>query len=284
MRKIGFIIAVIIIAIPFLTASAQRYETENIAYPAEDIELLIIDIEIGAAEINISTDDIEEVVKADIEYDSRKVEIITDYDLDGDVGFLHLANDISDKWDIDTEDNIWDVVFSTRYEAEVGLELGACTAEIDLGGMPIIQLDVQIGAAEGMLKFSQPNPTRADRLSFETGASKFFVEKLGNANFRRLDFEGGVGKFELDFSGEYNAKSKARISIGLGSVTILIPRDLPVRIEAEDSFLSHVDFINADDYDIDDDYYESEDFTRSEVGLSLDIEVGLGSVDIKWID
>jgi hypothetical protein len=284
MRKIGFIITIIIIAVPFLTATAQRYKTEKISYPAEDIELLIIDTEIGAAEINISTDDIEEVVKGDIEYDSRKVEIITDYDLDGDVGFLRLANDISDKWDIDTEDNIWDMVFSTRYEAEIGFELGACTAEIDLGGIPIIQLDMQIGAAEGLLEFSRPNPTRADRVTFETGASKFTVEKLGNANFKRMDFEGGVGKFKLDFSGEYTGKSKARISVGLGAVTILIPRDLPVRIEAEDSFLSHVDFINADDYDIDDDYYESEDFTRSEVGLSLDIEVGLGSVDIEWID
>ena len=64
----------------------------------------------------------------------------------------------------------------------------------------------------------------------------------------------------------------------------MIPRDLPVRIEADDTFLSSVDFKGGRDLKVDDDYYESDDYSSSNIGLSIDISVGLGSVDIEWVD
>jgi hypothetical protein len=145
-----------------------------------------------------------------------------------------------------------------------------------------VHLDLDVGAADGMVSFSEPNPEVAERILIEAGAAEFEVLKLGNANFERFSFDGGVGSFELDFSGEYSRRCQARVSIGLGKARIFIPRDLPVRIDAEDNFLSSVDFKSRGRYKIDDDYFESDDYRESDIGLELEIEVGLGSVDVIW--
>ena len=66
---------------------------------------------------------------------------------------------------------------------------------------------------------------------------------------------------------------------------IYIPRNLPVRIDAEDNFLASVDFDNPDRRgQMEDDYYESDNYRDSDYGLSLEIDIGLGSVNLIWVD
>ncbi|MEW6016433.1 MAG: hypothetical protein AB1690_14070, partial [Candidatus Zixiibacteriota bacterium] len=90
------------------------------------------------------------------------------------------------------------------------------------------------------------------------------------------------GEFRLEFTGELKTRAQAEISVGLGRAVIYLPRELPVRIEAEDNFLSKVKFRNAAGLRIRDGYYKSEDFDSAAARLDLQIDVGLGSVEIVW--
>lgn len=280
MKNIRIVLYAAIFVSVTVAAWAANTETRNFSFPSDDVKLLILNIELGAGQFDIQVDEMNELAKADVIYNPETVEVRGEYKKRGKNGYIDFESNLRRHIDLDDSENEWMITLSNKYRAELSLEIGASESELELGGIPLEVLDIDIGAAEGRLTFGKPNPARMDELVVDAGAASFEMNNLGNANFRRMTFEGGVGDFELDFSGEYKDKSRAEISIGLGSAKIFIPADLPVRIDAEDNFLSKIDFDNADKSLLDDNFYESENYRDSSYGLALDISVGLGSVEI----
>jgi len=281
MPKLSMILAVMIAFLLPAVGLAEPLETEKIIIPEDDIESLQIEGDFGVGYFEITTADMKEIARGDIEYAPRQVEIFSEYDRHGEKGYLRLGSEYRRSRDIDTDDNHWSLTLSTRYVTELVADFGACEASLDLGGLPLEYLEFDIGAADAELTFGSPNPTVIDRIDIDAGAASFRADKLGNARFRRLYFDGGVGKFELSFDGDFREKATAHIDIGLGSAVIRIPADLPVRLDAPSSFLSSVEFEDDGGGEFDDDgFYESGDFRSSETGLELIISVGLGTVEI----
>ncbi len=241
-------------------------------------------IDLAAGKFKIVSGEMKDIFVADVDYNERQVEISSDYRKKGMTGYLDVGSDILNKLHMEGDNNIWDITLSRRYPTELTADIGMCKADIDLGGIPLTYLKLDFGAAEGTLSFSSPNPQKAEEVVMDAGAASLEVNKLGNIDFSHLTFDGGVGKFKLDFSGEYKGRAKAKVSIGLGKASIYIPSNLPVRIEAEDNFLSTVHFRDRSHYEVENNYFESKDFRESKVSLDLKIDVGLGSVDIIWTD
>ncbi|SYZ72665.1 exported hypothetical protein [Candidatus Zixiibacteriota bacterium] len=284
MRKTIFPLFLLAVLICGRMAWAGDIEKRHFSYPGDDIKTLIANFDLGAGKFIFMPKDTVGILEADVEYDSRNVEVFAEYKKRGSVGRLDVGSDLLNKMHVESEDNIWEVGLSRRYPSELTFDIGLCETDIELGGVPITYLKLDLGAADGTLKISTANPDTADDVILDAGAASFEAEKLGNLNFSRLSFDGGVGKFRLDFSGDYRVRSRARVSIGLGKALIYIPSNLPVRIEAEDNFLSTVKFRNRDRFEVEDNYFESKDFRESKIGLDLKIDVGMGSVEIIWVD
>ena len=180
-------------------------------------------------------------------------------------------------------DNDWDVNLSTRTPMELRREMGACKAEMDLGGVPIRELSIEIGAASGVLDFSSPNPERMQEFEIEAGASSLYLTNIGNANFEHFKFSGGAGSFDLDLRGKYTGESKLEIEVGLGSADIILPKGLPVRIESDNNeWFSSVDLHGGNLDEVEDGIYESPDFGKATIRLTIRLDVGMGSVDVRW--
>jgi N-terminal domain of toast_rack, DUF2154/Cell wall-active antibiotics response LiaF, C-terminal len=264
--------------------AAGSLKSKQIIFPPDEISRLEANFDIGAGEINLKPGDTTKaIIRADVDYDPEYIQVYSDYEKRGKAGYLDVGSELHRHTKMDTEDNRWNIILSKQYQTELKMDVGACDADLDLGGIPLTFLKLSIGAAKGILVFSSPNPAICD-ISIDAGASSFKVEKLGNANFENLTLDGGVGEFILDFAGEYKTKARARISIGLGKATIYIPSGLPIRIEAKDNFLSSVKFRNAERFDIEEGYCESKDFHDSSTRLDLKIDVSLGKVEIVWVD
>lgn len=264
-------------------ALAGRIEHESRQIDAEGAKKLDVELEFGAGELRISPKDMSQAVTLDIRYDPRQVEYDVDYKVRKDIGHLYIESEHRKHCDIDTEKNKLDLVLSTRYPTSLEMDIGACDAEIDLGGIPLERLDIDVGAASGDIDFSEPNPHRLEEINIDAGASSLDMHSIGNANFELMTFSGGVGSFDLDFRGEYRGESKIDIEVGLGSADIILPRGIPARVETESgNWLSSVDFHKDDLEEIDDGIYESPDFEDAETRIVLMLDVGLGSVDIYW--
>ena len=283
MKKIIIFSTVLILILANVTI-AGRWEKISKTIEAEGVEKVIIDADLGAGEFNLKSADIDDIAIIDIEYDSRKIDYEIDYDVKRSTGYLAFESESRRKNNIDTDDNLWDIIVSTKYNTEINFDIGACDAEFDFGGIALEYLEIDVGAAEGTIEFSKPNPIRLKEINIDAGASSIEMISMGNANFDELNFSGGVGSFDIDLrGGEYHGESRVNLEVGLGSAKIIVPKGLSVRIETEgNNWLSSIDFHNEDLDEIDDDLYESPDFDDADDRLVISIEVGLGSVDLYW--
>ncbi len=281
-RWIFVLIILAFIVSPIL--QARDLTNKQISYPEDNLELLVVNINLGVGEFSLHSEDSRDILRAEVNYNERRVEIYSDYRKKGNTGYLELGSDLLSKTHIQSGDNRWELTLSKTYKTDLSIDIGLCSADIELGGIPLSYLNIDVGAASGTIKFTEPNPTTAEDIKIDAGASSLKIEKLGNANFKYLKFDGGVGKFKIDMAGEYKTDSRAEISIGLGKATIYLPSNLPLRVEAETSFLSSVKFKNEKKFESKDGFFESLDFSDSDVRLDLKIDVGLGSVDIVWVD
>ncbi len=262
----------------------KRLEHEVNGFAAKGAKELRVELEFGAGELTISPEDMPEVAIMEVEYDPRRLEYETDYEVDGEVGYLYIET-VSRKRHkgFSSDDNKLDLTLSTRYPLSLKMDVGASDAEIELGGLPLQELDLDVGAASGEINFSEPNPHRLGEITVDAGASSLDIRSIGNANFDRFTFSGGAGSFDLDFRGAYKGESVIEVEVGVSSVDITLPEGVPARVETSGSnWLSSVELHHSPLDKIDDDVYESEDFEDAETRIILKVEVGLGSVDIDW--
>ena len=163
---------------------------------------------------------------------------------------------------------------------DLDLEMGAVEADIDLSGLRIASAKISTGASDSRIRFSMPNRERMRHLTIEAGAAAFRAEGLGNANVESLRVEGGVGDMTLDFTGEWRGDTNATIDIGLGAVTLRVPRGVGVQV-TKDTFLMGFD---SQDLVKRGAVYYSLDWESASHRLIVDINGAFGSIDIQWVD
>ncbi|MEW6050744.1 MAG: toast rack family protein [Candidatus Zixiibacteriota bacterium] len=260
---------------------ALEHKTETVVIHGAD--RLSMNCSFGAGELIINPGDIPDAARLNVAYDPRRVDYDVEYEVKGSTGYLRLDSEWKRHRNVNTNDNRWDLVLPRKYPLDAKFEIGACDAEIDLGGLSLTELKLEVGAASGTIDFSRPNPERLREMRIEAGASSLKLINLGNANFEYLKFSGGAGSFDMDFRGEYHGESEAKIEIGLGSADIILPRGLAVRVETEDdNWFSSVDIDGGDLDKVSDDVWETPDFENAKDRLVMRLDVGMGSVDFRW--
>lgn len=216
--------------------------------------------------------------KMDIEYDvSNRVGYMditlgeTQGDHDRRKGSFKIANFEGGKWHLK---------FSNTVPISFDIELSAGDGDFDLSGLQVKDFTLSTGASDVSLSFDEPNKTFIDNLSIESGVSKFVGRNLGNANFKRFKFQGGVGAYTLDFSGKIANEVDVDVSVGLGVLTIIIPPDVGARLFYEKSWASRLDY-GSDFHTVNDDEYETENYDDAAGKMNIRIDSGLGSIKVK---
>ena len=72
------------------------------------------------------------------------------------------------------------------------------------------------------------------------------------------------------------------ISVGLGSVTLKIPHGYNVELDAEENFLSSIRTRGLEQ--IGHGRHRSSDYDPDRPTIRIDASVGLGSIDLDWVD
>lgn len=243
---------------------------------------LTVKMDIGVGIIDLRRNRTGDILNAEVEYDPDELEVEIEYDAEKDEGTLYLESDSKRKGiDLDKEDHYWNLEFTDRIPITFEIDVGACEADLDFTGLKIDRLDMDLGASSVDVDFREPNPVRIHKISIDVGASALTIIGLGNANFDRFSFDGGVGDFTLDFSGDFEHRGYVDIDVGLGSLTIRLPKDAGVEIRSESSFLSSFSIDKRDFDEVEDDLYQNDNFGETDKELIFDVDIGLGSIDIE---
>lgn len=160
---------------------------------------------------------------------------------------------------------------------ELAIHVGAAESALELGGIPLRRLELNTGASETRLSFDQPNPARMDELALKLGAATFRGEKLGNADFERFTFEGGVGDVVLDFTGRWRRSARGSIRMGVGTLAVRVPPELGLRIRKK-SFLTSFDGPGLVE---EGDAYRTPNWGEARVRLELELDAAFGSVRVE---
>jgi hypothetical protein len=261
----------------------QRLEKSAPADP--EVKKIHLEADLGLVELALTTHDGGDLYTANVRYDADKIRVDVDYEKSGSSADLYLSSEKRRKdLDLDTDDCRWRVSLSRACTWDIELDVGVADGKIDLSGLPIEALAIDQGVSDCHVTFSEPNPGEMRRLAIDAGVGDLEVIGIGYANTRDLYFDGGTGDFVLNYDGFEHGTQTARIDMGVGSVTIEIPRGVPVRVESDDSWLNSISV--PDEYfdEVDDGVYQTEGYDEAGYGLDIEVDVGIGSAEIKIIE
>ena len=274
-----------LVAILILTGSAlaDRLDSIKQKFPAGDAKSLVVNCDFAVGHLTIGPSTTEHAATVDAKYDAEYLRCDASYETRDGKGYLDLRSKGRRNHDHDGDiDNDWNVALSTKLPSDITMDIGASDLDVDLGGIPITDLNLKIGAAEGHLDFSKPNPERLREMRIDVGASSFDCESMGNANFESLRFNSGAASGLLDLRGQYSGECDITIKVGAGSLDVILPADVAVHIEADDSWLSSVDFHNENLKRLHKGVWESPGYDEAKTRMDVNIDVGIGSVDVTW--
>jgi len=287
------ILTVMLMGLMVLGYAEDSGELDRYDIPYKNEKQLDVDLDFSFGSLNIRpsvSDDF--IMRAGMTYSRKDLKPSIIYRQAGNRGKLALGTtgnhvDISlkefNKMKEDSESNTWRLEFIKSIPTNFDLEFGAGEGNLDLSGMTVETMEMELAMGDVQLYFNQPNQTKMKKMSIETGLGSFEARGLGNANISDFALECGLGSSYLVFDGNAKGQIKADVSVGLGSVNIEISRDIAVEIRSESSFLSSVDF---EDFDkIGNGLYRSPNWgTHTKARMFLDITVGMGSANVSWIE
>ncbi len=226
--------------------------------------------------------------------EGHKPNVDIDYRIKNDIGYLDLSresdggNSVSLHFNDDDEESNgaefesgkWYMRFTDAVPLSIDAELGAGRGDFDMTGLDVKDFTMSAGASSTTLLFGEPNKSEIEEFEIKSGVSKFVGEKLCNANFKRMTFEGGVGSYYLNFDGELHREVDVKIKIGLGAVTIVIPRETGAKVHYQENWFSNFSI----DKEFDEErkgVYVTSNYSSAEGRMNIFVESGLGSVKVK---
>ena len=265
---------------PEPAAEAQAWRTMTTSRQVWDHEVHDVRIQYGAGTLTLRPADAPTLYHMEMRYDEGATRPRAEYDAERRTLRLGLSSFGGEGRSANRGGATASIALSREVPFELDLDFGAGTADIELGGVSLHRLDISTGASETTISFNEPNPIEADRIDIEAGAADLRVIGLGNTRTRNVNFQGGVGATVLDFGGPWSGDATASVQIGIGSVTLRLPREPGIRIRRS-SFLTS---FSVPGMERDGDSYYSPNWADATDRLTISVSAAIGSVDIEWID
>lgn len=270
------ILGVLALALGPAGAAAQDWRDVTSFRQRAGEDRLDVHVRYGAGELTILPGSAGELYRVTLRYDADVFDPVTRYDHGQlEVGVEGVGKGIRMR---NTEAGRLRLQLSPEVPVDLDLDFGAGEADVDLSGLRIASVDVETGASDTELRFSEPNSMACEELKVTMGAAAFRALGLANAGCRQVEVEGGVGDLTLGFDGRWTRDMNAEITMALGSMTLVIPEDIGVRVDKK-TFL--IDFDRSRFTRSGDTYY-SENWDGADRRLNIKLEGAFGSVTVRW--
>lgn len=258
MLKNRVVIAGLLILISFAVTSCRRgarvgdLQTKSQTIEGGDAASVDVEIQMGAGELDVSGG-ASDLLEASFTYNVAELDPEATYTGGRlEVKDAGVEMSLQSLFDIDEFRNQWDLKFAEDVPMEMTIDLGAGRSNLALGSLALTSLDIRGGAGE---------------VDLDLG---------GSQSLRRFDFDLGAGGVTIDLTGDWQDNLDARIDGGLGELSLRLPADVGVRIDAE----TGIGNISASGLTRDDNIYTNDAYDASDVALRIDINGGVGEINL----
>lgn len=225
------------------------------------------------------------IVRVLVNYDSKELAPISSENFSegtftadfssGAISTQNMANPLHD----------WEIQIG-KYDLETNLTLNfqGVQTDMNLGGMPLNTLVLNLKGTQATLDFSEPTLFSVRKLGITCEGTFFTLTNIANTNFEKFQLKAAGSSVELDFkgayaTGDYNADfnlngSSARISLPVTAGALVVHRPENRLVELAGEGWSKDQNNTAEGY-------MSDDYEERESRLNLEISSTATSVLIK---
>jgi hypothetical protein len=127
--------------------------------------------------------------------------------------------------DTDGELNRVTIMIPRQSPFELAGEVGLGESRFDLGGLWLLDLDLEIGVGEHRFEFSEPTFAPVPRVRLESSIGAISVDRLGNASPSDVEITHAIGETIVDLQGEWLNDGEIDIRCGVGECRVETPDD-----------------------------------------------------------
>ncbi|NHZ86629.1 MAG: hypothetical protein GWP19_12245 [Planctomycetia bacterium] len=289
MKKVYlFIFSLIFLINPITFAQNNDYEVvDSYSFNTRQYKDLDVSISYGLGELTIGSSDKKNIIEGSVTYDSRRINPTVKMETVSSSGVLTIKTKKDhDKYQggykLKNIDNKMEFYFPPQIKTDLFLDFGVGDAEIDLTNISITKLNINCGLSDVELEINKRNSVICESVSIENGLGDLSVFGLGNLAAKKIDINIGLGSADIDLSGDKIYDTDINVDVGLGSLDMTLPKKTNIKIYVDSSFLSSVDIYGLKQKK--NKLWVSPDWDSSHPTINMDVNVGIGSVDIAIED
>jgi hypothetical protein len=258
-----------------------NYVDLNQIEPAGDEELMKARVELKVGQIEIEPGSPSNSYELEFHYNELAFEPMIDFVRGADrTAELSIGLEGEGKSFRGLGDNRLYLRMNPQVPLELEASNGIGECNLNLTGMKIRSLILESGVGETKLSMLESNPIACGRLEITSGVGELELVGLGNLAFDELEFRGGVGGASLDFSGNWERVGEVEIKVGVGGISLLLPRNIGAEIRASKTFMSNIELPQ---FTKKGNVYYSDNIDRVSKVIKFSVTAGIGEVKLKWI-
>jgi hypothetical protein len=256
-----FLPAILLIALMIVinACTINHFQVGSLETVTKNIELgkadtLRAEIRMGVGELRISGGT-EDLMQAEFNFNVDELEPDFSFDNSGTEGELLIEHKNTDEFPIGDYDDVrseWNLQFNEAIPVDMGLTLGAAKSSLDFRGIALTNLNIEMGAGDAEVW-------------------------LGDNDLRGLDIEMGAGELTIDLTGKWDQDLSGEITAGVGNLVIYLPSEVGVELNVEMGISS----LETSGLNKNGSKYTNDAYNKSDVTLRLDIEGGVGRVELE---
>ena len=131
----------------------------------------------------------------------------------------------------DASKNHVTIYLPTDVPTDLRASISKGESDLDLTGVPLTGIALELRMGQHMLGLDQPNPLRMELLDVSMKMGELRSRGLGNAHFREAAFQGSMGQMGIDLRGTYTADAQVRARLSMGEMRLRIPAGIHVEME-----------------------------------------------------
>lgn len=259
------------ISVPTIEVGEDREETHR--FPLAGAEPASVAIIFGAGRLHLSAGEPDHLLSGLFRYNVHAW--APEIEHQGNTLTIRQGGE-EGRWGIPSGNvrNRWELEVASFVPIDLNVRAGAGEGELDLTGLQIAALDLNLGAGTFLLRFDEPNQTTLQHLTLDAGASKLDLIGLGNASPGTMKLRGGVGDMTVDLTGAWARSAEIAVRSGAGALTLRLPEDVGVQVEVRKGVAS------VDAYGLRQmgSTYTNDRFGETETELDIDIVAGVGTI------
>lgn len=243
------VVGLLVVATPAAVA-AQTTESRTVQLGAATAVTAAIELGVGDLEL---TGGARELLEAEFTYDrpERRPEVAY-HVADGD-GILTVRQPGMTESAETEARNEWALRMGSAAPMGLSIEVGAGDATLDLSALSLTDLDVDTGAGDLVLRLA------------------------GGDLLERADVNLGAGTAIVDLTGRWQKDCYVRLNLGVGTVSVVVPRTIGVRLDADTGIGS----VRVEGLSREGDGYRNQAYGKAPTSIVLAVNVGVGEISIE---